>query len=230
MKDKFTRRLRDEVIFVNTNGCLDYQDPSTQINCLRRLEKTKKVHDYITSLGLRSYRLNPIDGDIPLVPFFPSHPQDDKNFYNNSAFLIYDLLPLLDNFVGGWTHMILYQYDGFPLNFDHWTDDFLDYDYMGPSSGGVGTVMCGGFGIRKHSWMSKVSREVSKKEYVEFARKHGHGNDDMLFHELGFVKDYPPLELRDKFATEEVSPDHFGFHTNQGFDFDHATSLWKHTK
>ena len=223
-----TDRLRNDVIFVHADGCLDYHNPSIQDNCINRLNRIDTIQRYLQQNGLRVYKLNPITGDIPYIPYFPSHFHHDSTYYNYSSFSIFDLLPTLESAVTDFTHIIIFQPDGFPINLDKWTDEFLEYDYIGTQET-EGHMMCSGFCLRSKTHMEKVIKNFTIKDYITFFETHGHGNDDVVFDELS-LHTQPPFELVQEFGSGDIALDHFGFHTHKNFDFDQVTSLWKHTK
>jgi hypothetical protein len=222
-----TDRLKNDVIFVNINGCLDWIDPSTQLNCVNRLNKTTNVQKYLSHyLGLRSYRLNPIDGDITYMPFF--NVNITSNFYTYQTFILFELYNVLEKYNINYTHLITYQHDGFVTNVDMWSDTFLEYDYIGHKTPDD-RIMNSGFSIRTKSLMKTITDTLTLDEYQRYFQKNGHGNDDAIYHDMGFVKETPPQSLIDKFVSSEPSSGSFGFHTNKEFDFNQATSLWNVT-
>jgi hypothetical protein len=53
------------------------------------------------------------------------------NTIQYSGIVLYELYDLLTPFVKDDEYIMFVQYDGFPVNLHHWTDDFLNYDYIG---------------------------------------------------------------------------------------------------
>lgn len=221
--ESMTDKLKNDVIFVNVNGCLDWISPDTQLNCINRLNKTIKVHNYLSHLGLRSYRLNPIDGDITYIPFFNVNP--NSSLYTYQTFILFELYNLLEKYNINYTHLITYQHDGFVTNVDMWSDEFLNYDYIGHKTSAQ-LIMNSGFSIRTKSLLKTIVDTLTLDEYELYVQQNGHGNDDVIYHDMGFVKEIPPQDVIDRFVSFEPSNTSFGFHTNQGMDFDYATSLW----
>lgn len=222
-----TDRLQNDVVFINVNGCGDWMDESTRSACELRLEKSKKINDYLLSHGLRSHRINPIDGDINYSPYFLLN--DGHSIYTYNSYIIFELYNTLKRYNIDYSHLVLYQSDGFPINIDMWDDDFLQYDYIGYRFN-ESTIMGGGFSLRSKELMRVVSETFSMDDYISFIKNNEHGNEDVVFNEFGFIKKYPPTDIINKFSSHLPNINSFGFHTNNPFDFDHAISLWKHTK
>lgn len=225
-----TARLKNDVIFVNVDGCgdfNDYLDGDARNRCIGRLNKVNTVHTHLTELGLRSYRFNPISGDIIYVPFF--HLENREGIVSYSSFILFELYDRLKRYNIQYSHVVIYQSDGFPINLDKWTDDFLEYDYIGYR--GVGEpYMNGGFSLRSKELLKQSCQLFEIDKYKQFIQRYGHGNEDVIYHEFEYIKKQPPNDIIKQFVSINPNDDSFGFHTNNPFDFDHATSLWKHTK
>lgn len=96
-----------------------------------------------------------------------------------SSFILYDLVDYIRT-----EHVLIIQYDGFILNPDKWTDDFLKYDYIGAPwpnnfvtySGDIQQVGNGGFSLR-----SRKLLEVARKEKIPFISRTGRSvNEDLM--------------------------------------------------
>jgi len=222
-----TERLKNDVIFVNVNGSLDYFDEQTYHHSVRRLERTKKIQDALHKKGLRCYRINPIDGDIPYVPYFPKDAgSPDVNLFNYNSYMLFDLLPLLNKWGVSFTHLVIFHHDGFPLNVDNWSDEFLDYEHIGiPQLSNDGEYMCTGFSIRTKEFMEKIIDRISLSDYYNYFEENGHGNDDVILHTHVGIDKLPPTSLKDKWGSRNVTGDTFGFHNEVEFDFDKAIGL-----
>lgn len=116
------------------------------------------------------------------------------------------------------------QRDGYPINLDSWTDDYLKYDYIGapwiwssfnsrketcPDGKCVGN---GGFSLRS----KKILEETPK--YIENFKKLSYNEDDFICKIIGDelksvgIK-FPTVEVADLFSVENtVYRDQFGFH------------------
>lgn len=62
------------------------------------------------------------------------------------------------------SHALVVQYDGFVLNGQAWTDDFLKYDYIGAPFNPSGIVGNGGFSLRS----KKLMEWISKQDWPDF--------------------------------------------------------------
>jgi len=63
---------------------------------------------------------------------------------------------------------IIVQWDGFALNKDRWTDEFLNYDYIGapwPSWMNIGRVGNGGFSLRSRKWIELSSKLLASSPF-----------------------------------------------------------------
>ena len=224
-----TDRLRQDVIFVNVDGAgdfTDYLDNDARNKCITRLYTINKIHTHLTNLGLRSYRFNPLSGDIIYVPFF--HRENREGIVSYSSFILFELYDRLKRYNIDYSHVVLYQSDGFPININKWTDEFLDYDYIGLSDQ-ENSIMNGGFSLRSKELLKQSCQLFEIDKYKQFIQEQGHGNEDVIFHEFGYIKNYPTLNIIKKFVTIKPTIDSFGFHTNNQFDFNQATSLWNVT-
>jgi hypothetical protein len=113
---------------------------------------------------------------------------------------------------------LVVQHDGFILNPDAWTDDFLKYDYIGaawPDGFYVNRVGNGGFSLRSKKFLDACLDIFKDEDIME--------NEDLLICVLrydDFIKrniTYAPVELAVKFSIEdliaEITTMHtFGFH------------------
>lgn len=222
-----TDRLRNDVVFINVDGCNDspaHCSPDIREGCFNRLDKVKRIHNRLTELGLKSYRINPVDGDISYVPIFDINSKD--GLYSYSTFILFDLYHQLKRYNINYSHVVIYQSDGFPINIDKWTDAFLRYDFIGIQN--IETMdMNGGFSLRSKRLLKRSSDLFEIEKYKEFMYEHGHGNEDVIYNKFGYIKKYPPWDITHQFASSEPSIDSFGFHTNDKFDFDYTLSLLK---
>lgn len=130
-------------------------------------------------------------------------------------------------------YCLLVQYDGFVINSNYWTDEFLNYDYLGApwafsdssyitDDGEHVRVGNGGFTLR-----TKKLLELPKKYNIPFQERQGYWNEDgnicvynrRAFQEHGIK--YAPIELACKFSketpiVENTNVQSFGFHSFSG--------------
>lgn len=150
-----------------------------------------------------------------------------KNTGDYVQFLTQDLIDHIKT-----EFVMVCQYDGFIINHQQWTDEFLEYDYIGAPWAAPFVVGNGGFCIR-----SKKCLEVFKDLYTpnfsesqpyvpEFAEDWYYCVTIRQRCEDAGVK-FAPAELGVKFAVEQVvtSQPTFGFHGN--FHVDEAKIIYE---
>lgn len=123
------------------------------------------------------------------------------------------------------SHCLLVQHDGYVLNGNAWTPEFLKYDYIGAPWGGRNLVGNGGFSLRSR----RLLKECANPRYNDSP----HPEDDFIcrrhradLEAAGLV--FSPKPLADRFAVEGASfiwsdyawmsdgrrwKDQFGFHS-----------------
>jgi len=148
------------------------------------------------------------------------------DYVEYSRFVVYELWKYFDT-----SHVLLIQSDGFVVNPEEWTNEFLEYDYIGApwlpphddfsyrdEDGNIQNVGNGGFSLR-----SKKLSELPSKLKLEWKSYSGFHNEDGFFslhHRKRFEKlgcKYAPVELAWKFSQESNLPEldftiPFGFH------------------
>lgn len=132
-------------------------------------------------------------------------------------------------------HVLIFQYDGFILNPNAWTDEFLDYDYIGspllindqairtfnldPKTRGDWVVGNGGFCLRSKKLLEQLQEMDRVGEFAEY-----HAEDVIIcikkraeLESQGFT--FAPIELAEKFSFEYETitgrtawTNEFGFH------------------
>lgn len=117
------------------------------------------------------------------------------------------------------SHVLLIQYDGFILDSSAWTDEFLDYDYIGaPWNYRDGrNVGNGGFSMRSYRLMHAIGTDVLVQDNAVYAPE-----DEVicrlyrkLLEERYMIK-FAPEELAHRFSFEMHPPRQktFGFHAH----------------
>jgi hypothetical protein len=111
------------------------------------------------------------------------------------------------------THALIIQYDGFILNPSNWTDEFLQYDYIGAPWTWLteDTVGNGGFSLRSRRLLEAIANDNSIKEY--------HPEDAIICRKYGkYLRQrdfkFAPETLARKFSCEapNIWTNEFGFH------------------
>ena len=118
-------------------------------------------------------------------------------------------------------HFLIIQWDGFPVNKDLWTDDFLTYDYIGAPIGANDSqryVGNGGFSLRS----SKLLRQL-KKQGIK-SQDPGDSEDQIIclrFREVLQANgvQFAPINLAESFSYESgnLTKQTFGLHSPINF-------------
>lgn len=193
-----------------------------------RDEPTKNNIRYIINEGAKEFALdNIIFGDVVEVTPFGNY--SNYEFHGGqkdySKFCVKELPFLIKT-----DYYLIQQWDGFIINPNKWSSDFLDYEYIG----GGNTLQCGGFSLRKtldmkyiaeHSDDTTCDNEFEDTYYSKFFN---HKEEQKPPFEYNFKRPYvhvsDPNILNS--ATERFcsfsNPNltSFGFHFN-GSDFDY---------
>lgn len=136
------------------------------------------------------------------------YPIDSKEKY--SEFIIKDLAKYIHT-----SHALIIQWDGFVINPSKWSDDFLQYDYIGAIWAGIycefskNTVGNGGFSLRSKKLLDFCSKksEDMKPYHPEDAMICRHKRD--LFKDFKFA----PEKIAANFCGDDFGYiDQFGFH------------------
>jgi predicted nucleotidyltransferase len=193
------------------------------VDCIN-LERTQKALT-ISQLGI----------EFGAVKFLTSFPADDPNAINiphigsvedYNTFCINELYKYVDT-----DYVLMVEYDGFILNADSWTDEFLKYDYIGaPISRKASwdesipwVVGNSGFCLRSKRFLELSAKLSAEKKIIK------HFPEDVavcVWYKDEFVKEgmtYAPAELAMKFSVQEDYGAYhkpFGFHGFYGKNMD----------
>ena len=207
-----TDRLKNDVIFVTVDGAADGFSE-------QRALVTNRVVDRYRELGLRVIRFsaNENHADI-LIPQFDEHPYRNRlvvsTMYSYPYFVMRDMQLQLSDY----THTIRFEWDGYPIDFSKWTDDFLDYDLLAePTShhryDGNRYGLYGGMSLKSKK-VDKILREKVTTEYWKCRFDVGKDyNEDVITNDM--LTDYKGWEWNDIFSKwHSREPDYsaFGFH------------------
>jgi hypothetical protein len=155
----------------------------------------------------------PFEG-ITGVEFIKIPPLSSNNEYGQ---IIFEHIPEIINS----SHVLIFQWDGFPLNPNKWKDTFLEYDYIGaPSGGWVGN---GGFSIRSR----KLVQSLKKLDItVDLSNPFDQPEDQIICtHKKALLESYginfAPVSIASEFSFESgrLRKDVLGFHA--AFNFPH---------
>ena len=207
-----TDRLKNDVIFVTVDGAADGFSE-------QRALVTNRVVDRYRELGLRVIRFsaNENHADI-LIPQFDEHPYRNRlvvsTMYSYPYFVMRDMQLQLSDY----THTIRFEWDGYPIDFTKWTDDFLDYDLLAEPAlhhrydkNRYG--LFGGMSLKSKK-ADKILREKVTTEYLRTRIDRGTDyNEDVITNDM--LTDYKGWEWNDIFSKwHSKEPDYsaFGFH------------------
>lgn len=125
-------------------------------------------------------------------------------------------------------YSIVCQWDGYAINPRKWTDEFLDYDYIGAPWPWVWNdqhpewrVGCGGFSLRSHKFLQACLTLPVKETSAEDTHCCCYYHDHFTAAGCKFA----PMDLAIRFALEHANPefpnhtinDSFGFHWRGNF-------------
>ena len=130
-----------------------------------------------------------------------------RSISDYSKFCVYDLWKYIEG-----THCLIVQYDGYILNPNTWTDEWLNLDYIGANNGAGGN---GGFSLRSKKFCKYVS-----DFYIAEGKNRFHPEDNAYaswnhekFKDSGFV--YGDTNQMHLFSKEHgIWTKQFGFHDN----------------
>lgn len=203
---KISNRLKNDVLFISVDGALgDYAET--------RLKLLTNINSYLKSFGLRSLILCPRKeyGDINTIPYFGLCTDFRNEAYNYSYFMLKHLITYINHL--SFTHVCIWQNDGYPINLNLWDDIFLDYDFIGYNNG---STMNGGFSLRSKNFLIKVANTVNDNIIYDFYKSIGHYNEDVVSQSLEIPFNYPKINIINKFckrSCDTVLPNSsFGFH------------------
>jgi hypothetical protein len=165
------------------------------------------------------------DNDVEIIKCEP------LNYFEFSHFCVYRLHEYIDT-----EFALLIHPDGYVVNPSQWTDEFLQYDYIGAiwplphdsfsfrdDAGVIQRMGNGGFTLRSKKLLSLAS-ELN----IPWQSYHGFYNEDgfyCVYHRKTYEKHgckYAPLEIAAKFSHESHVPENegiipFGFHGKNNF-------------
>lgn len=179
--------------------CVDTVNPDLALYALRRCTGAARF-GRVVLFGIAGMR---VDDGMELVPV------DDRvnSAVDYSNFVVNELPDHIDT-----DFALIIQWDGFIINPGAWTDEFLEYDYIGaPWPHLVPSVGNGGFSLRSRRLM-RAARNLhmadTHPEDVRIAVDHG----ELLQKQYGIR--FAPVDLAQRFSFENTFGDQpsFGFH------------------
>jgi hypothetical protein len=206
-----SNKLKNDVLFIAVDGSL-----GNSTDVVNRLNLQLNINKFLKSKGLWSLIFSPIKkyGDINMIPYFGLNSDFEESSYNYSFFMLKHLYSYIDHLQ--FSHICIWQTDGYPINLNMWDDLFLEYDFVGYDNG---TTMNGGFSIRSRKFMLDVSSKINPEIISDFYNTHGHYNEDVVSQSLGIFGNFPSTKIKNKFCKKIYNNDNinevkdsFGFH------------------
>lgn len=190
--------------------CKNHQNAAKSIiycSSLNEIKFGKKI--YLSDI--KHYKLDSNKIDFVKIETISSPRQYDN-------FIIKNLHQYIDT-----DFLLIVQHDGMIYNPSNWTDEFLNYDYIGaawpsPPKNGC-RVGNGGFSLRSTKFMKECSNILGDQYCNEAEDVYCSCTIHKIMIEKGFK--YAPVELAKKFSYEQyfdnISEDTFGFHLASTF-------------
>ena len=185
--------------------CVDTRTPLLALKAMQRCMRELRFGDAI----LFSYPEADLVRRAALSGVRIVDPGEMNSIEAYSRFMLRGMTPYLDR-----DFMLVVQWDGFVLHPDCWSDEFLDYDYIGaiwPEDFCKYTVGNGGFSLRSRKLLQALSSpdiRVTHPEDLSICDV----NRALL--EQTYDIRFAPVEIAARFAYELVESDvaTFGFH------------------
>lgn len=196
------------------------------VSCIRVDSSLKAIKKSMEGIDFYASKLitneNITDDEVDIIKI----PKLDYEEYNK--FIVYELYKYIDS-----DYALIVQDDGYVINPDKWTNDFLNYDYIGapwalPSPndlisfrdpfGNISRVGNGGFSLR-----SKKLLSLSTTLNIQWTPYYGYYNEDGFFTVYNkhlFEREgcrFAPIDVAAQFSQEVEIPEvigitPFGYH------------------
>lgn len=224
-------KLKD-ILFVSVDGLGDYFSDFNS-NSLKRIEKVKEIKKQLESQNLKVILMNPLaDADIKIPKLLLSC-DFETEYIDYSIFLLQNLYDYIKD--KSFSHVIIFQYDGYPINLEAWDDDFLNYDYLGYiefeknnigesidyntnlfslKNNLNGFSINGGFSLRSRSLVERCSK-ISIDDFKKLYEYKKCTNEDLILLDyIDFNKMPKTSDIFKKFVDSKKETKSFGFHKN----------------
>lgn len=222
-----SEKLKKDVLFVGIDGCYNdefrysgngYIPPSKY-----RMKLLSSIRDSLRDMGLKAIIISPYReySDVWRISKFGRFPEDN-NWYSFNYLVLKDLPSLLKDYE--YTHICIFYNDGYVINIDKWSDEFLEYDYIGKHSGQE-NYMNGGFALKSKNFLEKISDWITPEIFDEWGIKLRTPNEDVISQSSGINFKYASQEVANRFALGDETKESFGMHKD-GFDFNHYVGLY----
>lgn len=133
------------------------------------------------------------------------------------------LLKLLNNYIET-EYVLVVQWDGYIVNPSVWSNDFLNYDYIGavwPQYHGINSVGNGGFSLRSKKLLNAIL-DVNFHRVSQESEDNAICRTNRQFLETNYSVSFAPEIVANLFSYEQVPP------TQPTFGFHGIWNVWRH--
>lgn len=222
----------NQVLFINIDGLGDYFYDKNEYG-LKRIEKVKQIKKELENKNLRVILMNPLeDSDIKipifnlLIDFFVNKIEP----LDYSIFILKHLYDYIKN--ENFSHVVIFQYDGYPINIELWDNSFLNYEYIGliknywlkninyndlfsVINDKQGFHLNGGFSLRSKEFVKKC-QDIPIKNFIKLKKRKNCTNEDLIITDYFDINKMPiSQDFIFKFVSNEKNNKSFGYHKNQ---------------
>lgn len=225
-----------DVLFVSVDGLGDFfRNYNKNEFALKRIEKVKEIKKKLKDYGLNVVLLNPLDdADIKIPVFGLSYNNNTftETDLDYSVFLLKHLYDYIKNI--SFSHVIIFQYDGFPINLDQWDDSFLNYEFLGMAEHisvkndiiyyddltsvekkFKGFTINGGFSLRSRELLQRC-KDIPLDNFKKLIEWKRCTNEDLIILDFIDINKMPQTkDIFEKFVDNKPETKSFGFHKNE---------------
>jgi len=172
-------------------------------------ESYKKILSYVTSWidfkNIKIFCVNPFD--FPGVDFFKINA---CNIQTYNKFIVGQLNSHIDT-----DFCLIFQLDGFPLNYEYWDFEFFNYDYIGaPWPHYYNLVGNGGFSLRSKKFLETSEKLInscdgSPEDFFLLVTQ----KNELIKNKIKIA----PLDIACKFSIENVMHTNHNLYSSFGF-------------
>ena len=218
-----TDRLKKDVVFVTIDGGSDG-------NLKKRAVITDKVAQRYKELGLRVIRFSADENhaDI-LIPNFDEHPYRNTSIVPTMYSYPYFVLRDMHLYLGDYTHSIRFEWDGYPIDFTKWTDDFLNYDLLAEpttSQSHNGIYLTGGMSLRSRDAAETLREQIDIPYLKQRYKDVRNSNEDIITNDvLTNKKGWKNDDIYTKWWSRTADYSAFGFHNSHPVSFPNSDKV-----
>lgn len=221
-----------QVLFINIDGLGDYFYHNIE-HGLKRIEKVKQIKKELENKNLRVILMNPLEDSDIKIPIFNLYTDSFLNEDEPLDYSIFILKYLYDYIKNeNFSHVVIFQYDGYPINIEMWDESFLDYEYIGviqnyslkninyDDSFSVinnkeGFHLNGGFSLRSKDFIKKC-KDIPIENFIKLKKRKNCTNEDLIITDYFDINKMPSSQdFIFKFVSNEKNNKSFGYHKNE---------------